>query len=245
MNVGLWQIISTTDFMTKGVLLLLLSMSIICWALGFYKKMVIAAKIKALKQAQGLLHNTKSMDDFLARLSVMHDTFAGQLISSFLADFKKLLKIYESGDIGLADRDWYLLQSAIGQRVEAVLVQEEFLIPILSTNAQAAPLLGLFGTVWGLIHSFMGIVQQRSADITAVAPGIAEALVTTLAGLVVAVPALALFNYLQGQMRQLEQEVIELADTSLWIFRGVLESDVAYKKSFLTKPAQAPTQETL
>ena len=64
MSVGLWQIISSTDIVTKGVLLLLLGMSIACWALAFYKRMSIITKIAALKQAQGLLQNTKAMEDF-------------------------------------------------------------------------------------------------------------------------------------------------------------------------------------
>ncbi len=245
MNIGLWQIISTTDLMSKGVLLVLLGMSILCWALGFYKKMVISAKIKALKQAQGLLQNSKSMDDLLARVSVVQHTFAGELIGLFLTDFKKLLKMYETGDASLADKDWYLLQATINQRVDEVLAEEEYLIPVLSTNAQAAPLIGLFGTVWGLIHAFMGIAQSRSADIAAVAPGIAEALITTMGGLVVAIPALALFNYLQGQMRKFEQEVVQLADTCLWTMRGVLSSDITYKTGFIAKPAQPIQRENV
>lgn len=239
MNVSLWQIISSTDLMSKGVLLVLLGMSIGCWALALYKKMIIATKIKALKQAQGLLQNTKSMEDFLARLSVMQTTFAGELIASFLTDFKKLLRMYETGSASLADRDWYLLQAAIQQRVDEVLTNEEYLIPALSTSAQAAPLLGLFGTVWGLIHAFMGIATSRSADIAAVAPGIAEALITTLAGLVVAIPALALYNYLYGQMRKFEHEVVQVADSCLWIMCGVLGTDASQKTSFVSKPVQS------
>ena len=84
----------------------------------------------------------------------------------------------------------------MNQRVEEALSQEEALIPVLATCSQAAPLIGLFGTVWGLIHAFMAIAQQRSADIAAVAPGIAEALITTMGGLVVAIPSLVLYAYL-------------------------------------------------
>lgn len=245
MNVGLWQIISSTDLMSKVVLLVLLGMSILCWALGFYKKMIISTKIKALKQAQGLLQNTKSMDDFLARVSVIQTNFAGELIGLFLADFKKLLKIYESGDNVIADKDWYLLQGSINQRVDEALADEEFLIPVLSANAQAAPLIGLFGTVWGLIHAFMGIAQQRTADIAAVAPGIAEALITTMGGLVVAIPALVLFNYAQAQMKKFEHEVFQLAETCLWTMRSVLAVEMLHRPGFIAKPAQAMQKESL
>ena len=84
--------------------------------------------------------------------------------------------------------------------VDAIVVHEESYLPFLSTSAAVAPLLGLFGTVWGLIHAFMRISEKQVADITTVAPGIAEALVTTLAGLFVAIPALIMFNYLNIQL---------------------------------------------
>ena len=240
MNVSLWHIIASTDFISKGIMLTLLGMSILCWAFFFYKKSIITAKIKALKQAKALLQNTKNIDDFVARLSVIQHTYAGELIGLFLVDFKKLLKMYEGNFAsGLADKDWYLLQANINQRVDEALSQEELLIPVLSTSAQAAPLIGLFGTVWGLIHAFMGIAQQRSADIAAVAPCIAEALLTTMGGLVVAIPSLILYNYLQSIMRGFEAEVLDLADTCVWSMRGFLaSSDMVHKSPPVMQFAQ-------
>jgi len=88
---------------------------------------------------------------------------------------------------------------------------EESYLWILSTSAAAATLLGLFGTVWGLIHAFLRISQKQSADIVTVAPGIAEALMTTLVGLIVAIPALILFNYLSVQVRRMEGYYMEIA----------------------------------
>ena len=240
MNMSLWQIIGTTDLMSKGVLLTLLGMSILCWAVAFYKRMTILTKIKQLKQAVTLLQNTKGMDDFTARIHVLHNTFAGDLLASFVADFKKVIKFSEHTD---SSHNYQKLQESISQRVDEVLAEEEALIPVLSTCAQAAPLIGLFGTVWGLIHAFMGIAEQRSADISAVAPGIAEALVTTMGGLVVAIPALVLFNYLQGFVRQFENALIEVADNCLWIMKGILatHNSVAYT----AKTTPVSTQDVL
>ena len=69
---------------------------------------------------------------------------------------------------------------------------------ILAASANISPLIGLLGTVWGVMYAFINIGQQGSANITAVAPGIAEALVTTIAGLCVAIPAMAGHNFLTG-----------------------------------------------
>ncbi len=240
MTTGLWALILSTDFVSKGVLLILLAVSIACWALAFYKHMEIKAKLKTLLRAKSLLPNTKGMDDFLARISVIQTTYAGELIATFLGDFKKLLRAYESDSHEVADRDWYLLQSSIHQRVDEAVSQEESLLPILSTSAAGAPLIGLFGTVWGLIHAFMAIAEQRTADIAAVAPGIAEALLTTLGGILVAVPALVLYAYLLSQVRVLEQEIADLADKSLWIMRGIVSKNrfKPVPRSTVTSPAK-------
>ncbi len=240
MALGLWHIISTTDFITKCVLVFLLGMSIICWALTIYKYLLFKLKMAQLRQAHTLLTNVKNLEDFLARAASIQSTFAGEVISYFLADFKTLLKMYETNHTPLQDKDWYLLQSNINQRLDDALQQEEALLPFLSTSAQVAPLIGLFGTVWGLIHAFMGIAQQKSADIAAVAPGIAEALITTLGGLVVAIPALIMFHYLQGRMRVIEHMLASLADKCLWIMRSVTtQHESSYvAPHFVSKPAQ-------
>ena len=71
---------------------------------------------------------------------------------------------------------------------------------ILATAANVSPLIGLLGTVWGIMYSFMSIGQEGSANIAVVAPGIAEALLTTIGGLLVAIPAMAGHNFLTGRI---------------------------------------------
>jgi len=242
MNSGLWQIISTTDLMTKCVLLVLLVMSIACWAYAFYKRMLITTQLKQLKHAVALLQNTKGMDDFVARLSVMRETFAGELVASFLTDFNRVIKLSEHASTS-SDAAYSALENAIAQRIDETLTQEEALIPVLSTSAQSAPLIGLFGTVWGLIHAFMGIAEQHSADISAVAPGIAEALITTLGGLVVAIPALVLYNYIQGYAKQLESAVYDVAYACLWTMKGILAHQKEHvSPAFSSAPLHGPKE---
>jgi len=73
----------------------------------------------------------------------------------------------------------------------------------LATTAGVTPFIGLFGTVWGIIDAFSGLGTQGSASLRAVAPGIAEALVTTAAGLFAAIPALIAYNYFLQDIRDL------------------------------------------
>ena len=99
------------------------------------------------------------------------------------------------------------------------MIESETYLPILGTSAAASPLVGLFGTVWGLIHAFVNISQEKSADIAVVAPGIAEALTTTLAGLIVAIPAMIAFNYFSNELRKQEQQLSHLTDRYLSILK--------------------------
>jgi biopolymer transport protein TolQ len=77
----------------------------------------------------------------------------------------------------------------------------------LATTAGVAPFIGLFGTVWGIIDAFSGLGTSGSASLRAVAPGIAEALVTTAAGLFAAIPALIAYNYFLQHIRDLAQRL--------------------------------------
>lgn len=80
----------------------------------------------------------------------------------------------------------------------------EAYLPVLATTANIAPFVGLLGTVWGIIHAFRDISHQASASIASVAPGIADALVTTAAGLFTAIPAVIFYNYFLQKIRQIQ-----------------------------------------
>jgi biopolymer transport protein ExbB/TolQ len=73
--------------------------------------------------------------------------------------------------------------------------------------------------VWGLVHSFISISETQVANITTIAPGIAEALITTLAGLIIAIPALIMFNYLQTHIRHLEHSMLIFVDKMISIMQ--------------------------
>lgn len=91
-------------------------------------------------------------------------------------------------------------------------------IPFLATSISLSPFLGLLGTVWGVMHTFLSIGQAGgSADLSVVAPGIAEALVTTVAGLLVAIPALLCNNFLSARLSRIEDDFARL-NTELAIY---------------------------
>jgi len=81
------------------------------------------------------------------------------------------------------------------------------MVPFLATTGSAAPFVGLFGTVWGIMNAFINIGAEQSATLATVAPGIAEALIATAIGLAAAIPAVMAFNYFHARIRVLTSEM--------------------------------------
>ena len=211
----IWILINQSDWMSKFVLLILLFLSICCWAIFFYKIVVWRIRKRQIKNALTFLKSAKNLDDVFYTASKFTNTLPGYLLTKKLSFLKSLL-MHEKDHV-LDEREWELLQGRINQLLDSVIMKEESYMPVLSVSGQIGPLLGLFGTIWGLVHAFVDISQRQSADIAVVAPGIAEALITTLAGLIVAIPALFMFTYLSLKLRDLDQQVSNLAGRFMWL----------------------------
>ena len=99
------------------------------------------------------------------------------------------------------------------------------LTPFLATAGSTAPFIGLFGTVWGIMNAFQGIAYKGSANLAVVAPGIAEALIATAMGLVVAIPSVIAYNYFAQRIRIIEVEL----DNFSADFLNIVERDILRK----------------
>jgi biopolymer transport protein TolQ len=213
MGNALWHLIDQSDAVSKLVLLILLGMSIVCWAIFFYKLVLLQAKKKQLHKAIVSIKSATTLEQ--ASQVAVH--FAGTMPGYFLSHAIPFLRetVRESGDIPRArlnELQWGFVQENNHQIIDEMMHQEESYFTLISTIGGIATLLGLFGTIWGLIHSFVRISELKSADILTVAPGIAEALITTLVGLMVAIPAIVMFNFLSTKNREVEQRLVTLAD---------------------------------
>jgi biopolymer transport protein TolQ len=89
---------------------------------------------------------------------------------------------------------------------EEIALMETYL-PFLATTGSATPFIGLFGTVWGIMNAFSGIAASGSASLATVAPGIAEALIATAAGLAAAIPAVMAYNYFVNRVRTIATRI--------------------------------------
>ena len=216
---SLWQLVRQSDAVSCLVLLILLFASILCWTILVYKIIMLVVKRRQMHQMIATIKTVKTFQELLQVSRNFSKTLPGNVLAQHLTSLKELLQSEDDSKKTLTDSEWNLLREHSDQIIADVVYNEETYLPILSTTAGASPLLGLFGTVWGLVHSFIRISEQQAADISVVAPGIAEALMTTLAGLIVAIPAYVMFHYLSGQVRVLEQQLIGISDKINWLIR--------------------------
>ncbi len=209
-------LIAQSDMMTKIVLLILLLLSIFSWALFLYKLVLGALKRRQMMRVLNVLKAVHTIDEIRNVASAHAHTLPGALMTKNLSVLKSLLETRQNYSI-LSDRELELLENSLEQTIDEAVSAEESFLPFFAATAAVSPLLGLFGTVWGLIHSFVRIAEKQQADIPTIAPGIAEALITTLAGLMVAIPALMMFHYLNTRVRSLEYLLLRLADKFSWL----------------------------
>lgn len=213
----LFALIRQSDFMSALVLLVLLCMSIMCWTLAIHLWLTNKRRQKQFAECIDALRQCDTVDHIMQYSVQFHATAPGFILSRAVHVLRSLAHHDAAGKLFVKKDDVFAVSDVLEQSLHDAMLKEERFLPIFSVCATVAPLIGLFGTVWGLIHSFVRISQQQSADIVTVAPGIAEALIATLAGLVVAIPALLMYSYMTGKTRFAENQMIAVIDRINWI----------------------------
>ena len=198
----IWSLIAQSDFVTKVVMSVLFFMSVICWAVALYKLILLRIKKHQCNIVFDEIKSATSIAQVLVIAQEHKKTLPGYVLIQLLA-YAKQAKEHQTSEMFQLQADGLL---------DDVMYHEEAYMPILTVSASISTLLGLFGTVWGLIHAFVRISQNQSADIVAVAPGISEALITTIAGLFVAIPALIFSQYIMVRMKDVEYALMSMTD---------------------------------
>jgi len=223
-----WQLIVQADPMCWIILLGLFATSVFCVAIIAFKYFSFRAERRKLEALVLRMKTVRSFTDLIAVSKEYREGIGGTFLLSALSELKLLLDCAskrqhvgtsEEATPVLAEIDVDVLENGLVQSVSDLIAEQETYLPVLSTSAAAAPLVGLFGTIWGLIHAFIDISQEKSADIATVAPGLAEALIVTLGGLVVAIPALIFFHYFATKVRSFEHKLNDLGDRFLIVVK--------------------------
>ena len=113
-------------------------------------------------------------------------------------------------------------------------------LPMLATIGSISPYIGLFGTVWGIMHSFIALGAVQQATLSMVAPGIAEALIATAMGLFAAIPAVIFYNRFSTKVERLENGYINFMDEFSTILNRITSYNVCYTKLLRLRHHQRP-----
>lgn len=219
---SLWGVIVQSTPLSKVILLLASGALIICFFIFIYKLLLLREKNKQIAHVQASIQNAETFDDILSLGATLKGTLPGAVLGRGLVALKSLLVNSSGENKILTEKDFELLQDVLDQSLQDVMIREYEYVSFISVSAAIAPLVGLFGTITGLIQAFIVIGHEKSANISAIAPGIAEALVTTFAGLVVAIPALVLYHYLVNRIANLEYHLMHLTHRFEWVVKKIL-----------------------
>jgi len=181
-----WGMFLSADVVVKAVMIGLAFASVLTWTIWLAKSIEILLARRAMRRAIEMLDRARSFAEVVERLSDQHE--AGALVRA--ADEEIRLSAGALNAEGLKER----IASRL-ERLEAAAARRMIRgTGLLATIGATAPFVGLFGTVWGIMNSFIGISKQHTTNLAVVAPGIAEALLATALGLVAAIPAVVMYN---------------------------------------------------
>ena len=177
------------DVVVKGVLLLLLAASVWSWAVIIDKLWRLGAISRAAREHEARAAGASTAEELWAGPRMAQDP-AAQVIAAGLQE--SAAGAPPDGETAAERRD--RIERAMRLTLNSEMRRLEARLPFLATLGSAAPFIGLFGTVWGIMRSFAGIAAANNTSIAVVAPGIAEALFATAMGLAAAIPAVVAYN---------------------------------------------------
>jgi len=202
--VQLWTAFLHTGWVGKSVLGILLLFSLMSWAAIFIISRRFRRSAAASRRFTAAFRKAKRLADLQAVTSTAaHSSLVGLFRAGYAEIEAQLAHAHDAQMIRSLDSvERSLLRAS---RIEAARLSKY--LPLLATTAAATPFIGLFGTVWGIMDSFANIGAMGTTSITAVAPGISEALINTAAGLFAAIPALLAYNHFVQKLRQARGEM--------------------------------------
>jgi biopolymer transport protein TolQ len=203
-----------------AVLGLLVLFSVVSWAIIFYKWRLLAKATKGSVEFTDLFWKLRRFDEVYEISKRYPARPVAQIFQKGyleLAQVKKNQKGTE--DIEFSANGIENVEHALRRSCQEEMSALEQLVPFLATVGSTSPFIGLFGTVVGIMNSFAEIGAKGTANLATVAPGIAEALVATAAGLLAAIPAVMAYNYFSTRIRSMSTEMENFSGDFLNIVR--------------------------
>lgn len=191
-NMSILHLVLNASFVVQAVMVLLVLVSLASWA-AIFRKLFDLKRVKALNEEFEESFSSGATLNELFASAVKNAKKAGPMERIFASGMREFQKLRERriADPGtLLDGARRAMRASCQREVDAV----ESRLSFLATVGSVSPYVGLFGTVWGIMHAFTGLASLQQVTLATVAPGIAEALVATAIGLFAAIPAVIAYN---------------------------------------------------
>jgi biopolymer transport protein ExbB len=183
-----WSMFMSADILVKAVMIGLAFASLVTWTIFIAKMVELSVVQRKLSKALGKIGDARSLAEAQFALGAK-DGVLSSLLAAAMREARLSAGI--SSDSGIKER----AASSFGEIVRAEARRIRLGMGLLATIGATSPFVGLFGTVWGIMNSFIGISKSQTTNLAVVAPGIAEALLATAMGLVAAIPAVIIYNH--------------------------------------------------
>src|ERR1700694_3022387 len=210
-----WSMFLSADILVKAVMIGLAFASLVTWTIFLAKMIELSLIRRKLRAALGTIADARSLAEAQFALGAR-----GGVLSSLLAAAMREARLSAgiSGDAGIKER----AASSFAEIARAEARRIRLGMGLLATIGATSPFVGLFGTVWGIMNSFIGISKSQTTNLAVVAPGIAEALLATAFGLVAAIPAVIIYNHFS----RLTKAYLELVGRSSGAAARLLSRDL-------------------
>ncbi|HET9984907.1 MAG TPA: MotA/TolQ/ExbB proton channel family protein [Longimicrobiales bacterium] len=205
MGISLLELWATMQWFPRGIVFILLFMSLLVAAVSLRKLLHLRRARQATLRFAGLFSEALTTENFAEAERLVDANPKSHLASVFRRVFPSLT--FHAVDHELSATEIASVQRMIELNTLEQLASFRRGLGILATAGATAPFVGLLGTTMGVVHAFTGIAETGSGGLAAISAGIAEALITTAFGLVVAIPAVWLYNYFINRIDYISMEI--------------------------------------
>jgi biopolymer transport protein TolQ len=207
-DISLVTLFLQAHIVVKIVIVGLLLASVWSWAIIVDKTLLYGRVRRQMDRFEKVFWSGQSLEDLYRSLTGRTPTAMASVFVAAMREWKRSFEAGARAPIGLQTRIDKVLDVTIGRETERL----ERRLLFLATVGSAAPFIGLFGTVWGIMSSFQAIAASKNTALAIVAPGIAEALLATALGLLAAIPAVIAYNKLSSEAGKIGQRLEGFAD---------------------------------
>jgi biopolymer transport protein TolQ len=213
------------SLLVKTVMLLLLSMSVASWAMIFHRSKALSQANESSKRFEDRFWSGIDLSKLFKESEARKSNIQGMELI-FHSGFKEYVRIHNTNQDNtdaIMDGSHRAMRVALSREVDELEVN----LNNLATIGSISPYIGLFGTVWGIMSSFIALGAVQQATLAMVAPGIAEALIATAMGLFAAIPAVVAYNRFSSQVMRIENNYVNFMDE----FSSILHRQSLAKKT--------------